>query len=46
MRRLICRWLGHDNIWTLDPLRPGETIVACLRCRERGYSYRHKAVDA
>lgn len=39
MRRLWCRWFGHDNIWTLDPMRPGEHIVTCLTCRDRAFSY-------
>lgn len=40
MRRLVCCWFGHENIWTLDPLHPGEFIVICLRCRNRAFSYR------
>ena len=40
MRRLLCAIWGHENIWTLDPLNPGETVVVCLRCRDRAWSYR------
>ena len=41
MRKLWCHWFGHDNVWTLDPLAPGEFIVVCLNCRDRAYSTRH-----
>lgn len=40
MRKYFCHWFGHDNIWTLDPVRPTEFVVVCLRCRDRSYSYR------
>lgn len=39
MRRLWCRFFGHDNVWTLDPLRPTEHVAVCLTCRDRAWSY-------
>lgn len=37
MRRLWCRFFGHDNVWTFDPLQPDTRIVVCLSCGRRAY---------